>query len=215
MRGCKVSRYSEGDHYVDPKSGVLKNLLQISDQALLDTAEADFVAARSRELALKPLPGQFDLSHLQAIHKRLFGDVYEWAGQLRDVNISKNGTVFAAALYIESSTTKLFQQLTHEKALAGLGPAEFSIRAAYYFSELNAIHPFREGNGRTQREFISHLAHANGFYIAWERWKQREMVEASVESFHGKTSKLSGFILSNLQPLAKSAPTSRKGKTAR
>jgi cell filamentation protein len=213
MRGCKVFRYSEGDHYVDPESGVLKNLLQISDQVLLDTAEADFVAARSRELALKPLPGKFDLSHLQAIHKRLFGDVYEWAGQLRDVNISKNDTVFAAAPYIESSSGKLFQQLAHEKALAGLGPAEFSIRAAYYFSELNAIHPFREGNGRTQREFISHLAHANGFYIAWERWKQSEMVEASIESFHGKTSKLSGFILANLQPLTESRPKSqRKGK---
>lgn len=195
-----MSRYSEDDHYLDLKSGVLKNLLGISDQSALDSAEADFVAARSRELALKPLSGKFDLPHLQAIHKRLFGDVYEWAGLLRNVNISKNGTAFAAAMYIESSAAQLFQQLAHEKALAGLGRAEFSIRAAYYFGELNAIHPFREGNGRTQREFVSHLAHANGFYVAWEKWKQPEMIQASVESFHGNTSKLSGFILGNLHP---------------
>jgi cell filamentation protein len=213
-----MSRYSEDDHYVDSKSGVLKNLLHIANQAALDSAEANFVAARSRELALKPLPGRFDLPHLQAIHKRLFGDVYEWAGQLRDVNISKNGTAFAAAMYIESSTAQLFQQLAHEKALAGLDQAQFSIRAAHYFGELNAIHPFREGNGRTQREFISHLAHANCFYVAWERWKQTEMIQASIESFRGNTSKLSGFILANLHPLAEgtsSTSSQRKGKSPR
>jgi hypothetical protein len=84
-----MSRYSEDDHYLDPESGVLKNRLRITNQELLDSTEVDFVAARSRELSLKPIPGRFDLPHLQAIHKHLFGDVYEWAGQLRDVNISK------------------------------------------------------------------------------------------------------------------------------
>ena len=118
-------------------------------------------------------------------------------------------------MYIRSAAAQLFQQLAHEKALAGLNTGAFSIRAAYYFGELNALHPFREGNGRTQREFISHLAHANGFYLAWEKWKQSEMVQASIESFHGNTSKLSGFILGNLHLLTETAASGslrQKGK---
>jgi cell filamentation protein len=63
---------------------------------------------------------------------------------------------------------------------------------------LNALHPFREGNGRTQREFISHLAHANGFYIAWENVNQEDMLAAAIQSFHGNTSKLAMLIRANL-----------------
>ena len=70
-----MPKYSSNDHYIDPASGVLKNRLGITDEALLETAEADFAAERSRELSKKPPKGSFDLEHLQAIHRYLFGDV--------------------------------------------------------------------------------------------------------------------------------------------
>jgi cell filamentation protein len=83
-----MSRYSENDPYLDPASGVLRNRLDIVDEATLEQAEADIAATRSYELSQTPLKGRFDLAHLQAIHRYLFGDVYDWAGQLRTMDIS-------------------------------------------------------------------------------------------------------------------------------
>ena len=183
-----MSRYSGNDPYLDPTTGVLKNRLNIADETSLEQTEADIVAARSYELSRTLLKGRFDLAHLQAIHKYLFGDLYEWAGQLRTIDISKGGNRFAHHGHIESAAASVFQQLAKENRLAGLGPAGFSDRAAYYLGELNALHPFRECNGRAQREFISHLAHANGYYVAWENIGPAELLAASIASFHGDTS---------------------------
>jgi cell filamentation protein len=144
------------------------------------------------------LKGRFDLAHLQALHSYLFGDVYEWAGQLRTMDISKGGNRFAHCAHIESAVAAIFAQLAKEKHLAGLGSDAFSDRAAYYLGELNAIHPFREGNGRAQREFISHLAQANGFYIAWEDISQADLLAATIQSFHGDTAKLAILIRASL-----------------
>jgi cell filamentation protein len=193
-----MSQYS-GDPYVDRESGILKNRLRITDQAKLEQAEAALVSTRSYELSQVPLEGRFDLAHLQGIHRYLFGDVYEWAGQLRTIDISKGGHLFAHHAHIESAAAAIFKQLVEEKHLAGLGSAAFSDRAAHYLGELNALHPFREGNGRAQREFVSHLAHAAGYYIAWENVKQPTMLEASIESFKGNTSKLASIIRENLR----------------
>jgi cell filamentation protein len=142
--------------------------------------------------------GRFDLPHLQAIHRYLFGDVYEWVGELRTIDISKGGHLFAHHAHIVSAAEPIFKKLADEKFLAALGPAAFSERAAHYLGELNALHPFREGNGRAQREFVSHLAHAAGYYLAWEQVKEAEMLDASIESFKGHTSKLAAIIRENL-----------------
>ncbi len=196
-----MSRYSGSDPYLDPVTGVLKNRLGIADQSTLEQIEADIVAARSYELSQAPLKGRFDLAHLQAIHKYLFSDLYEWAGQLRNIDISKGANRFAHHARIESAAGPIFEQLAKENHLAGLGPKAFSDRAAHYLSELNALHPFREGNGRAQREFISHLAHANGYYLAWENVSPTELLAASIASFHGDPSELAGFIRRNLSTL--------------
>ena len=163
-----MSRYSDSDPYVDATTGVLINRLGITEESILEQTESALVATRSYELSNTPLKGRFDLAHLQAIHKYLFSDLYEWAGQLRTIDISKGGNRFANHMHIESAAAPIFQQLANEKYLAGLGAEAFSNRVAYYLGELNALHPFREGNGRAQREFISHLAIANGHYVAWE-----------------------------------------------
>jgi cell filamentation protein len=193
-----MSRYSESDPYLEAKTGVLINHLGITDQTILEQTEAALAATRSYELSQIPLKGRFDLAHLQAIHKHLFGDLYEWAGQLRTIDISKGGNRFANHMQIESAAAPIFQQLAKENHLAALGAEAFSDRAAYYLGELNALHPFREGNGRAQREFISHLAHANGYYVAWENMAPADVLAATIASFHGDTSGLAAFIRRNL-----------------
>lgn len=206
-----MSRYSGRDDYLDPVSGVLRNRLGITDATGLEQAEAALVATRSYELSQTPIEGRFDLAHLQAIHRYLFGDVYEWAGQLRTIDISKGGNLFAHHAHIGNAAAPIFKQLVEEKYLAGLNPTAFSDRAAYYLGELNALHPFREGNGRAQREFVSHLAHATGYYVAWENVKQPDMLQASVESFKGDTSKLAALIRDNLHILGPDASPPAQG----
>jgi len=196
-----MSRYSSDDPYLDAATGVLINRLRITDAATLEQAEAALVATRSYELAQTPLKGGFDLAHFQAIHHYLFGDLYEWAGQLRTVDISKGSSHFAHHGHIASAAVTTFKQLAEEKNLTGLDPAAFGKRAAYFFGELNALHPFREGNGRALREFLSHLAYANGYYLAWEHMKQIDVQQAAIDSFQGDASRLAELILENLQPL--------------
>lgn len=133
-----MARYSDSDPYLDPATGVLKNCLDIADEATLEQTEADLVATRSFELSQTPLSGRFDLAHLQAIHRYLFGDVYEWAGQLRSIDIGKGGNQFAHHAYIASAAAPVFEQLAKENHLAGLDADAFSNRAAYYLGELNA-----------------------------------------------------------------------------
>ena len=117
--------YSDSDPYLDPATGVLKNRLEIADGAILEQAEADLVAARSYELSGAPLKGHFDLTHPQAINRHLFGDLYEWAGQLRTIDISKGSSRFAHHAHIETAAVSIFQQLAKENQLAGLGAAAF------------------------------------------------------------------------------------------
>jgi cell filamentation protein len=137
---------------------------------------------------------------LQAIHRYLFGDLYEWAGPLRTIDISKGGHLFAHN-HIGNAASGIFKQLADEKNLAELDGTAFSGRLAHYLAELNALHPFREGNGRAQREFGGHLAQAAGYYIAWENVEQSAALAASIESFRGDPSKLAALIRAHLHKL--------------
>ncbi|MBV8775026.1 MAG: Fic family protein, partial [Deltaproteobacteria bacterium] len=138
----------------------------------------------------------------QAIHRYLFQDVYPWAGELRTIDISKGGHRFAHHTHILNAAAPLFQRLAEEKDLAGLDAAAFSERAAHYLGEVNALHPFREGNGRAQREFISQLARANGYSIAWRNVNPQDMLQASIASFKGDTSPLAAILRENISPLS-------------
>ena len=126
-----------------------------------------------------PPSGKFDTAHLKAIHRYIFQDVFDWAGQLRTVDISKGGHLFGRAAFLETALEQTFEKLAKEKFLAGLGEEKFVERAAYYLGELNAAHPFREGNGRTQREFLRELGLRAGHYLDWRRTTREEMIEAS------------------------------------
>jgi cell filamentation protein len=201
MRGIPMSKYSNSDHYLDTNTGILKNRLGITTEAELEKAEAAFASVRSYELARNPLKGGFDLKHLKAIHHYMFKDLYEWAGRTRSIDISKGQSFFAHHPHIEASAKLLFDKLAQEKHLAGLSKNDFSERAATYLGEINALHPFREGNGRTQREFISHLAYTNDYYIEWQHISQTDIIQASIESFNGNYAKFASLLQSNIRDL--------------
>jgi cell filamentation protein len=150
------------DPYTDPTTGVLFNKLGIKDADRLAVAEANITAIRIAQLKEQPIVGRFDLSHLQDLHKHIFKDVYAWAGELRVVNITKQDSVFAFAQFLQPAATKLFETLAGERHLQELSVERFVERAAYYYSELNALHAFREGNGRTNRAFLEQLGKAAG-----------------------------------------------------
>jgi len=163
-----------------------RNRFGITDYAELARIETPFVIARIGELRDIGIVGKFDSAHLRAIHKYLFQDVFPWAGEFRVVNISKGNSRFGPALHIEAALADLLTKLKAEKMLVGLNQPEFARRAAFYLSEINAIHPFREGNGRTQREFIRQLAVNAGLQLSWAGFTQQEMTVASIASLnHG------------------------------
>lgn len=187
-----------GDPYLDKETGVLRNLLGLRNQADLDEAESSLSFLRTSELREQPVEGSFDLKHLQAIHQRLFGDVYDWAGQIRLVEIQKGHTDFARHMVIESAAQQLFGQLAKERHLQGLDDNVFSQRAGHYLGEINVLHPFREGNGRTQREFIAQLALSAGHPIDWTGISQAEMVHASIAAYNSDATELARLIRRSL-----------------
>jgi len=194
-----VRKYSNSaDVYVDPKTGLLKNKLGIADEKTLERAEAAASALRAHELAHNPVAGKFDLTHLKAIHHKLFSDIYQWAGQIRVVDISKGDTRFAHYGYIEAETKKLTDQLNREKNLRGLSAEKFSERAGHYMGELNVIHPFRDGNGRALREYMSQIAKQAGYEIKWEGIDRKDMTKASIDAYHGSSERMVQLIRDNL-----------------
>jgi cell filamentation protein len=176
-----VSGATGGNLYEYP-NGVLRNKLGIADGALLAQAEASYTLTRIGELANQPVAGNIDLAHLQAIHHFIFQDIYDWAGQIRLVDIQKGSSYFAHYSYIVSQATALFTQLAQEHHLRGLPPDAFSRRAAYYLGEINVLHPFREGNGRTQRIFFNDLARQAGYSLDWTQIPAQQMTNASILS---------------------------------
>jgi cell filamentation protein len=134
-------------------------------------------------LMSSPTKGNFDAAHLRAVHNYIFQDVFAWAGKFRTVNISKGGNSFARADFIEPCLNDLFRKLATEKQLRGLERQNFIKRTAFFLGEINAVHPFREGNGRTQREFIRQLAAAADFTVDWRRISRDQMTAASRASF--------------------------------
>ena len=183
------------DPYTYPGSEVLQNIPGIRDPERLAAFEANVTAARLVELDASPLNGNFDAAHLRAIHRHIFQDIYRWAGEYRTVNISKGGQFFGAAVFAGQALDAALQGLPGEGYLAGVDSRTFARRAALYMSEINAIHPFRDGNGRAQREFIRQLGLGAGFALDWGAVTAEEMMAASVESFTtGNSAALAGVI---------------------
>lgn len=158
------------DPYLDQELGILKNNVGARNERELVAAETALVHHRTLELAARPLPGSFDLAHLQAIHRHLFQDVYPFAGDLRVVDIRKADDPsggFMPVSRLRDAAGYVFGELAQENHLRGRGTDVFVGRLGHYLDEVNHLHPFREGNGRTQRVFFSQLAGDAGHAIDW------------------------------------------------
>jgi cell filamentation protein len=172
------------DPYSDPVTGVLYNKLGLRSASALEAAEREITHAALILLDESSVSPSYDLPHLREIHRRIFGDIYEWAGQIRTVAIAK-GAVFCRPEYIESSAAVIFRELHYEECLRGLHRDGFVGRLAHYLGEVNALHPFREGNGRAQRAFFRQLARDAGFTLAWQHLDPVRNVEASAATMRG------------------------------
>lgn len=176
------SKYSTSNKYCYPQTNILKNKFDVRDAELLQDAEEGLSAQRLLELVALPVLGNFDLEHLGRIHKYIFQDIYEFAGEIRTEDMSKGSTLFANWQHIEEYSHKLFSELENEACLKGLSMYVFAERAAYYMAELNMLHPFREGNGRAIREFIRCLALHCGYTLNWDVASEKEILNASIKS---------------------------------
>ncbi len=143
------------DPYVYPGTTVLRNLRDIRDAGQFGKFEAVATVRRIVELEHEPIQGGFDARHLRAIHRHIFQDVFDWAGDFRTVNISKSGDPFAFHQHIGSSLDRICGELKRERHLAGSDIEGFVSRGAYYLGEINAIHPFREMGGHSASLFES------------------------------------------------------------
>jgi cell filamentation protein len=194
-----MSRYDIADTYCYDNSSVLKNKLGLQDQDKLDTFEADITALRIIELDNNPVLGQFDLEHLQKIHFHVFQDLYDWAGKIRTVDIWKDESHFANIRMIDSAANKVFTDLAKENFFQDKDKKFVATRLAHYLSELNVLHPFRDGNGRTQRIFISQLAQRTRYQLNYADLDKRVIYTAMEKAFFGDESQLAELISFNLK----------------
>lgn len=170
------------DPYIDEEIGDLRNLLGARSSDELKKLEPQIVFANELEIESLNIPRTNDLSELLSLHKQLFHNVYDWAGQIRTVDIRKNADgaeYFLIVGKIKDAATFVFSELVKERCLKGLSRELFIERLAYFYDQLNYIHPFREGNGRTQRIFWTRIARDAGYEINWDQIVGEENDEAS------------------------------------
>ena len=168
--------------YCYEDSNTLINKLDIKDQKMLQKYEAKITAAKLLSLRQKGITGNFDAEHIKSIHEYIFEDIYQFAGKTRTENIAKDEFRFAEWEYIDEQLECLLNKLKSENYLENLSKEMLANRLAYYISEMNVLHPFREGNGRTIREFIRQLALKNGYLLNFSKIDPKKMFEASVKS---------------------------------
>lgn len=165
------------DPYLLRGTAVLRNRPGITDPTALAGFELTVSLARVAELERTPIDGSFDLDHMCAIHRHIFQDVYDWAGQIRTVNIAK-GMPFCRHDAIESEAARVFGAIAEDDYLVGLTWSVFVRKLAEHWGEGNALHPFREGNTRTQRVFFGQIAIVAGWPVDWSKIDYPAFVEA-------------------------------------
>ena len=189
MDKYKYSYLDEKGIYCYKGSDVLINKLNIQDEETFLKAERLYSGLRQSELLNKPIDGDLDFKHLKAIHFYLFQDLFYWAGKIRTVAIAK-GNLFCLPQYIESYAKDIFSNLKRDNYYQGLSKEEFVDHITNLLADINALHSFREGNGRTQREFIRYIGIKNGYGFDWSKVSAEENIIASYESVNGDNAKL-------------------------
>lgn len=165
----------------------LINKLDIHDEEQLSQMEGGITLAKASILEDNPISETFDFEHYKAIHKFLFEDIYDWAGKIRTVNLSKKGTHFVNADEIESTAEKCFARLKSENYFQNQDFDEFVDNIVDFYCVTNMLHPFREGNGRTQRVFITQLIHFNGYDFNFGDIDNDDLMIATIQAANGVT----------------------------
>jgi cell filamentation protein len=183
------------DPYCYAGTLILKNRARLRDQAALDRFEAISFAQRAEEM----LPfGDLSSRHFLAVHRHLFQDVYRWAGKPRTIRLHKDESTFCYPEHIRIELGKLFEALAEEGNFVGLPPEAFAARLAHFLAEMNAIHAFREGNGRTQLAFAQLLANRAGHPLHLEALDPEAFLGAMICSFRGDEASLRDILSSLL-----------------
>ena len=179
------------DPYLYPGTDVLRNVPGLRNAEQLTAFEAVKTAHRIYELLNNPVVGRFDPAHLKAIHQRVFRDVFPWAGEFRTAMLGKAEhpgqapTWFTPPHLLEHEAERIFSSLHRANLLRGIPRKAFARHAARLLAEINKLHPFREGNGRTQRLFIDALARQAGHPVYFDVISRERMVQASIEANGG------------------------------
>lgn len=177
----------------------LINKLGITDENKLKEFEGAVTFAKASELELNPISDTFDVEHYKLIHKYLFEDIYDWAGEYRTVNISKKGTKFASADQISDLMNACFIRLKDNDYFQNKSFDEFIDNIVDFYCVTNMIHPFREGNGRTQRLFISQLIRFNNYDIDFSSIDKDELMIATIHAANGIVDYLKDIFYNNIK----------------
>jgi cell filamentation protein len=187
-----LDKYGAGqDPYCYPGTGVLRNLIDIHDDEILAVAEREITMVAANEIEFIPPP--YDLKHLCRIHAQLFGDLYDWAGELRTIDIAKGGTRFCWVSRIRPEANKIFERLKQANWFEGLSRTALVPLIAEFYGDLNMVHPFREGNGRAQRLLFEHLIINAGYQIDWWPVSEAEWLQANIDSVDCDYTALAGI----------------------
>ena len=193
--------YEGNNFYCYENSSVLINKLGIKDEDKYYSFERAATSARQAYLNDHPLDGNLDFIHLKKIHGYLLQNVFYWVGKIRTVNIAKMD-LFCLCNFIDSYASEVFGNLKRDNYLQNLDKDTFIVKLADLLSDINALHHFREGNGRTQREFIKYAAALNGYALDYSLIDKDENIIASHEGINGNNDKLVKIIHRIIKPLS-------------
>lgn len=182
---------AEHDPLCYPETDVLRNKAGLTNAEELEQFELSMTLTRAEE---EWPVGVLNYSHYRSLHHHMFQDVYDWAGAPRTIRIGKGGNWFCYPEYINGEMERIFASLRADRLLDGFSVDEFAIKAAHILAELNAVHPFREGNGRTQLAFLIILAENVGFSVDADKLNRTNVITAMVDSFSGNEKPLANLI---------------------
>ncbi len=188
------------DPYTYPDSTVLRNKFGTRSAGKLGRLEHAATVARLDEMRRRPPARLFDLDALCRLHGHIFQDVYDWAGSIRSVDIARGGQMFCRPDFIAGEGKRLASVLASERNLQGLDRKAFVERLTEHYADWNALHPFREGNGRATREFFRQLAQQAGHDFDLSKIERGAWNEASARSFKGDTTPLRDVLTAAIHP---------------
>ena len=181
-----------------PGTSCLINKFDIRNEKQLAFVESRIVIGKTEELHKNPFSGNFDFTHYKAIHRFLFEDIYDWAGEVRTIDMSKKGTNFTKASQIEEMAGRIFGRLNRMNNYVGLDHKSFVDEITDFYCSTNMLHPFREGNGRTQRAFLQQLVQNAGYEVSFAMMDPDELMIATIQAANGVTDNLHSILMQHI-----------------